>query len=185
LETGNRVRVRARGRVRLWERKASFDVRKRRSAPRWGAFKTQTMYVMAFVPEGQHDRSLARRARESPTPKEPSRRVRYDSDWRRRSAPGPDHTVPTGRFSRWTLSLALRARLRSCCPSGTKKILRGEVPSVKTSFPRVNPGLIRSAQATRAARFGRSLSLPSLRRAVACSGQASSFGLSFLISSPT
>jgi hypothetical protein len=32
---------------------------------------------------------------------------------------------PTGRFSRWTLSLALRARLRSCCPSG-KYILRAE-----------------------------------------------------------
>ena len=26
---------------------------------------------------------------------------------------------PTGRFSRWTISQALRARLRSCCPSGT------------------------------------------------------------------
>jgi hypothetical protein len=36
----------------------------------------------------------------------------------------PDHTVPTGRFSRWTLYEALRARLQSCCPSGTKNILR-------------------------------------------------------------
>jgi hypothetical protein len=33
---------------------------------------------------------------------------------------------PTGRFSRWTPSQALRARLLSCCPSGTKYILRAE-----------------------------------------------------------
>jgi hypothetical protein len=32
----------------------------------------------------------------------------------------PDHTVPTGRFFRGTLSQALRARLRSGCPSGTR-----------------------------------------------------------------
>ena len=45
---------------------------------------------MYFVPEGQHDRSLARSAWNSATPKEPSRRVRYDlrgcahrfEDWR-------------------------------------------------------------------------------------------------------
>jgi hypothetical protein len=45
---------------------------------------------MYFVPEGQHDRSQARSAWDSATPKEPSRRVRYDSctcahrfeDWR-------------------------------------------------------------------------------------------------------
>jgi hypothetical protein len=30
--------------------------------------------------------------------------------------------VPEGRFSRWMLSQALRARLQSCCPSGTKYI---------------------------------------------------------------
>src|ERR1700722_11158701 len=34
---------------------------------------------MAFVPEGRCDRSLARSAWESATPKEPSRRVRSDS----------------------------------------------------------------------------------------------------------
>ena len=34
---------------------------------------------MYFVPAGQHDRSLARSAWDSVTPKEPSRRVRYDS----------------------------------------------------------------------------------------------------------
>jgi hypothetical protein len=34
---------------------------------------------MYFVPEGQHDRSQARSAWDSATPKEPSRRVRYDS----------------------------------------------------------------------------------------------------------
>jgi hypothetical protein len=33
---------------------------------------------MAFVPEGQHDRSLARRAWEKRPSKAPSRRVRYD-----------------------------------------------------------------------------------------------------------
>jgi NAD(P)-dependent dehydrogenase (short-subunit alcohol dehydrogenase family) len=33
---------------------------------------------MAFVPEGQHDRSQARSAWVSVPPKEPSRRVRYD-----------------------------------------------------------------------------------------------------------
>src|ERR1700736_393020 len=46
--------------------------------------------VMEWVPEGQHDRSLARSAWDSATLKEPSRRVRYDSsrcaqrfeDWR-------------------------------------------------------------------------------------------------------
>src|ERR1700704_1711922 len=32
-----------------------------------------------FVPEGQHDRSQARSAWNSASPKEPSRRVRYDS----------------------------------------------------------------------------------------------------------
>jgi hypothetical protein len=45
---------------------------------------------MYFVPEGQHDRSLARSGWDCATPKEPSRRVRYDScrcahrfeDWR-------------------------------------------------------------------------------------------------------
>src|ERR1700730_7015100 len=50
------------------------------------------MYV---VPEGQHDRSLARSAWDCATPKEPSRRVRYDSR-RCGGSAAPDHTVPYG-----------------------------------------------------------------------------------------
>jgi hypothetical protein len=99
---------------------------------------------MAFVPEGQADSSLARSAWDNATPK--SRPVgcgliragvlRADSmigvtkyQIRRLKTftlsvglAAPDHTVPYGQFFRGTLSQALRAKLRSCCPSGTKYI---------------------------------------------------------------
>jgi hypothetical protein len=72
---------------------------------------------MAFVPEGQADRSLARSAWVNATPKGPSRRVRCDSrgfarrfdDWSEKfqirrlktftldvGLAAPDHTVPYG-----------------------------------------------------------------------------------------
>ena len=125
---------------------------------------------MAFVPEGQHDRSLARSAWEKRPSKAPSRRVRYDraqlthnyfsskcasfsfrnarySSWKafrdhfhsaqryriRNFLPSnlqidahtrTNHTVPYGTVFGVALSQALRARLRSCCPSGTKKTPR-------------------------------------------------------------
>src|SRR6478736_571979 len=47
----------------------------RDSVPRDGRSHCQSL----FVPEGQRDRSLARSAWDGATPKEPSRRVRYDS----------------------------------------------------------------------------------------------------------
>jgi hypothetical protein len=54
---------------------------------------------MYFVPEGQHDRSQARCAWDSATPKEPSRRVRYDS---RR---------PAYRFDNWSDEIAYAAHI--------------------------------------------------------------------------
>jgi hypothetical protein len=98
---------------------------------------------MAFVPEGQADRSLARSAWDNATPKNPSRRVRCDwcrcaarrfDDWSEEiSNPKTENiyivcgiscarsyrTLRDGFFG-GTLSQALRAWLRSCCPSGTK-----------------------------------------------------------------
>jgi hypothetical protein len=46
---------------------------------------------------------------------------------------------PTGRFSWWTLFQALRARLLSCCPSGTKYILRAEA-LIKLALMGLSPG---------------------------------------------
>ena len=43
----------------------------------------------------------------------------------------PDHTVPTGRFLRGVLSQALRARLRSGCPSGTGCVVLSHVLLVR------------------------------------------------------
>ncbi len=131
---------------------------------------------MYFVPEGQHDRSLAQSAWDTATPQDPSRRVRYDScrcahrfeDWRGGNferyrlaewkwSLNPFHEeylaflknrdayfdekylwdqlrpiIPyaTGRFFGETLSQALRARLRSCCPSGTKAIHPSKGPAL-------------------------------------------------------
>jgi hypothetical protein len=93
--------------------------------------------------------SLARSAWDS-APEEPSSRVRSDSRKRAHHSvwhdePSLGNTAhifdekylcgwlrliipcPTGRFSLGgDISQALRARLRSCCPSGTKYILRTE-----------------------------------------------------------
>jgi hypothetical protein len=131
---------------------------------------------MYFVPEGQHDRSLAQSAWDSATPKDPSRgygmiragvrtdskigggksRMRYrlaESKWslnpfqeeylaflKNRDAYfdekylwdqlRPIIPYPTGRFFGETLSQALRARLRSCCPSGTKAIHPSKGPAL-------------------------------------------------------
>src|ERR1700722_5629408 len=95
---------------------------------------------MAFVPEGQADRSLARSAWVNAAPKGPSRKVRCDSrgfarrfdDWSEKfqirrlktftldvGLAAPDHSVPYGTVLSRTLSQALRAWLLSCCPSGT------------------------------------------------------------------
>ena len=48
----------------------------------------------------------------------------------------PDHTVPDGTVLSRTLSKALRARLRSCCPSGTKYILRANLQGKLTGLTR-------------------------------------------------
>jgi hypothetical protein len=45
---------------------------------------------------------------------------------------------PTGRFSGWALSQALRARLQSHCPSGTKYILRAET-LIRLALMDLNP----------------------------------------------
>jgi hypothetical protein len=52
----------------------------------------------------------------------------------------PDHALPYGTVLSGSLSQALRAWLRSCCPSGTKYILRVEA-LIKLALMRVNPGL--------------------------------------------
>jgi hypothetical protein len=105
------------------------------------------------VSEGRSDRSLARSAWTAPPQK--SRPVGYgliragvrtDSmiDWpslkntahlSTRNTSGirsvPDHTVPyaTGRSFGVGLFQALRARLRSCSPSGTRLLSRGKHPA--------------------------------------------------------
>jgi hypothetical protein len=96
-----------------------------------------------FVPEGQHDRSQARSAWNSANPK--SRPVGYgmirvgvrtDSTWLTfpRDIPlelaAPDHTVPYGTVHLRDTSQALRAWLRSACPSGTKAIRPIEGPRI-------------------------------------------------------
>jgi hypothetical protein len=107
---------------------------------------------MAFVPEGRCDRSLSRSAWYSATQK--SRPVGYGLIRGVRTVSmigvpdlGNDNTahilrreIPLGCLgllrrsyrtlrdgSRRSLSQALRARLRSCCPSGTKYVLRANV----------------------------------------------------------
>ena len=77
------------------------------------------------VPEGRCDRSLARSAWESTIPKDPSRRVRCESF--RCKHESIENVISFARSYRtlWdgsfgvVLSQALRARLRSVCPSGT------------------------------------------------------------------
>ena len=105
------------------------------------------------VPEGRSDRSLARSAWNSPTPKEQSRRARYDQSqtlsqgyFASRGAPcflrkanlsnhrigahtGANQTVPYGTALLRCAVQALRARLRSDRPFGTKPLRRGNESS--------------------------------------------------------
>jgi hypothetical protein len=91
---------------------------------------------MYFVPEGHHDRSQARSAWEQCPSNVPSRRVRFDRAQsipevflvkmcamsNRCAPPARIIPYPTGRLVGLALSQALRAWLRSACPSGTRAI---------------------------------------------------------------
>jgi hypothetical protein len=71
---------------------------------------------MYFVPEGQHDSSLARSAWESFVFEISSLQIEIGA------APARIKPYPTGRLFWVALSQALRARLRSPRPSGTKAV---------------------------------------------------------------
>src|SRR5580692_10555152 len=91
---------------------------------------------MAFVPEGRCDRSLARSAWGSATQK--SRPVGYGLiragvRTGTRSYRTLRDDSPGGRFSQ-----ALRARLLSCCPSGTKYIF-ATGPLIKLALMGLKP----------------------------------------------
>jgi hypothetical protein len=66
----------------------------------------------------------------------------YGTRFRRGRRPGlaaPDHTVPYGTDFSEDASQALRAWLRSYCPSGTKYIFRAEA-LIKLALWGFNPG---------------------------------------------